>query len=589
MRILTTMIFMLLVSLLAVPLMAFAAEQPIHLFLNGKALAAEVAPKIVQGNTVVPVRVIAESLGSKVQWEEKSRKVTVAKDDINIQLFINKQEVTVNNKRFQLETAPAIMDGSTMLPLRFVSEQFGVKVTWDEPTRSVFLFQETDMSDDEADLAAELEGEAVDGKAAASDKEGRPVDGKPAADKDQGKAGDKSGDKEPAKTSDKTADKDAGNTTNKTTDKDAGKTADKPGAAGAAPLPGDAAGKDKPCDKNAVSGQQPPAGQPGQGQQGQLGQPVQSGQAVQPGQTNPNSPANCKAAEAATTVQSIVLDGDQLIVKASGAKAVPNVSYTDEPKRIVIEIPDAQLDPALKLGANGEGVSKDKSQTVSQIRYLLFSKESTNVRIIIDLSKKIDLKPSNASSPTQLVWSLIAPKDRYRVVIDPGHGGKDTGAISITKRLEKDFVLALSTKVHKLLEKEPKIEALLTRKDDTFVELSDRADYANDRQADLFVAIHGNSAGKETVRGVETYYYTEQSASFAALMHKQLLKSTGFPDRKVKQSGFYVVKNTTMPSLLLEVGFLSNQTDESTMFQDAFQNQVAASIVAAIKQQLNID
>ncbi|NOU97507.1 AMIN domain-containing protein [Paenibacillus sp. LMG 31456] len=522
MRVLTTFISLLFLSLLLIPMLAFAAEQPISLFLNGKQLSANVAPKIVAGNTIVPVRIIAESLGSKVSWEEKSGKVTVDKDEVNIQLFINKQDVIVNKKRYQLETAPSIMDGSTMLPLRFVSEQLGVKVIWDELTHSVFLF-DSEQNDE--------------GQVGTGNQTKVPV--KP-ADNSNGKGTDKSTDTDKS--------------TAKVTETVPGKTdssAQLPTKEGAA----------KPSEKPITE--------------------------AQPGKQNPS--AADKNLELFTTLSSIAVDGDQFIVKTSGAKATPNMTYTADTNRIIIDFPNSKLDPALKLGTNGEGIIKGNNQSVSQIRYLLFSKDSSIVRIIIDLSKKAAFKPVTTSTSNQFIWALIPAKDRYRVVIDPGHGGKDSGTISAIKRLEKDFVLAMGTKILALLEKEPKIEAFITRKDDTFIELADRAAFANDRDADLFVSVHGNSAGKETVRGVETYYYTEQSLEFANVMHKQMLKSTGFTDRKVKQSGFYVVKNTNMPSLLLEVGFLSNQAEENTMFQDAFQNQVAASIVTAIKQQLNID
>ncbi|WP_258216071.1 N-acetylmuramoyl-L-alanine amidase family protein [Paenibacillus radicis (ex Xue et al. 2023)] len=543
MRFLTMFISLLLLSMLMVPMLAFAAEKPINLFLNGKQLSANVAPKIVEGNTVVPVRIIAESLGSKVDWEEKSGKVTVDKDKVNIQLFINKQEVIVNKKKYQLEVAPAIMEGSTMLPLRFVSEQLGVKVIWDDLTRSVFLFD----SEQDANSSAVSPAQPNEGQAGAADK--TKVPSKP-ADNSNGKGTDKTTDKSTDKASDKITDKPIDKTTDKPIDKSDGAT-------------------ELPVKEAAVK--------PGE-------KPVTE---AQPGKQNPA--ASDKNSELTTTLSSISMDGDQFIVKTSGTKVTPNLISSNEGNRITIDFPNSKLDPALKLGANGEGIIKQNNQAVSQIRYLLFSKDSSIVRIIIDLSKKSAFKPATASTAAQFVWAIIPAKDRYRVVIDPGHGGKDTGAISVTKRLEKDFVLALGTKIHALLEKEPKIEAFITRKDDTFVELADRAAFANDRDADLFISVHGNSAGKETVRGVETYYYTDQSLDFANLMHKHMLKSTGFTDRKVKQSGFYVVKNTNMPSLLLEVGFLSNQTEENAMFQDAFQNQVAASIVTAIKQQLNID
>lgn len=541
MRVVTTLISFLLVSLLAFPMMAFAAVPQIQLFLNGKQLAAEVAPRIIKDNTVVPVRIIAESTGAKVQWDGKNRKVTVDKSGMNIQLFIDKQDAMVNNKSFKLETAPTIVEGNTMLPLRFVSEQLGVKVTWDELTRSVFLFQP------EADVKEVVSSPIEDGES---------TDAEP--DSTKGNSG---AVKQPATSSD-----------NKTNAKPGEKTPDT-----------DAANTDKQTDKTDKDKSPNPAGNKETGSAG-----------TSPGKTegqqpSPSTKPGDKGKEPVTTIRSISLEGDQFIIKTSGAESKPNMSKLSEPNQIVIDIPYAQLDPSIKLNEKGEGTIKGNQNNISQIRYLLFSKESSIVRIIIDLSKKVDFKQSSAKTPNQLVWSLSPAKEQYKVVIDPGHGGKDTGAVSVTKRYEKDFVLALSTKVYKLLEKEARIEPVMTRKDDTFVELADRASFANEMKADLFVAIHGNSAGKESVEGVETYYYTEQSLPFAKIMHEQLLKSTQFPDRKVKQNNFYVVKNTTMPSLLLEIGFLTNRAEDEAMFQDAFQDRVAASIVAAIKQQLNID
>jgi N-acetylmuramoyl-L-alanine amidase len=507
MRVLTALVSMLLVALLLSPMMAFAAVQPlpIQLFLNGKQLTAEVAPRIIKDNTVVPIRIIAESLGSKVHWEEKSRKVTVEKADVIIQLFIDKQDVLVNSKSFKLETAPSIVDGNTMLPLRFVSEQLGVKVTWDDLTRSVFMFKQ------DSDTNASPEPAKADEPPKSVDKPLEPVKDKPQA---------------------------AEVITTKPVET-------------------------KPGDKTVTLPNMPG--------------------------TISNQEIDQKQAGGPVLIRSLSVEGDQFVVKTNGIKVTPNVSATSNPNQVVIEIANGQLDPILKLNANGEGTVIANSVSISKIRYLLFSKQSSNVRIIIDLTNKVDFKVSPANAANQLAWTIVPAKDRYKVVIDPGHGGKDTGAISVINRREKDFTLALGLKVNNLLAKEPKIEAHITRKDDTFVELPGRVDIANVMKADLFVSVHGNSAGKEDIQGVETYYYSEQSLPFAKLMHQQMLKSTGFPDRKVKQNDFHVIKNTTMPSLLLEVGFLSNKEEESAMFQDSFQNQVASSIVAAIKQQLKID
>ncbi|WP_240413832.1 N-acetylmuramoyl-L-alanine amidase [Paenibacillus periandrae] len=552
MRIITALFSMLLLSLLLVPQMSFAAEsQPLQLFLDGKQLTTEVPPLINKDNKVmVPVRIIAESLGSKVQWEEKIRKVTVNKSNISIQMFIDKKEVYVNNKAVQLDTAPSIVNGNAMLPVRFISEQMGIKVTWDDLTRSVFLFNQES-----------------DNKGAPAPK---PTDNisKDKPDKPSIKPDDKTIDKPSSKPDDKLPDKSLDKPDGKTTEKPDGKTidkpSDKPGTDGSKVVD---SSKDKPTE--------------------QLPEPNPSNVGTKP---STGVDAGGKKPDAVTVIQSISMEGDQFIVKTSGGKAIPDVTSTANPNRVQIDIPNGQLAAGLKLNSNGEGTITEKNAAVSQIRYLLFSKESSIVRIIIDLNKKIDFKTSASSSSTQLVWSLAPAKERYTVVIDPGHGGKDGGTVAYSGRHEKEFVLGVGTKVYNLLSKEPKIEVILTRKNDTFVELPGRVSIANDAKADLFVSIHGNSIlGKEEVNGLETYYYTEQSLPFAIQMHQKLLKASGFEDRKVKQEDFHVIKNTTMPSLLLELGFLSNKAQEITMFQESFQNQVAAAIVAGIKQQLRLD
>ncbi len=142
--------------------------------------------------------------------------------------------------------------------------------------------------------------------------------------------------------------------------------------------------------------------------------------------------------------------------------------------------------------------------------------------------------------------------------------------------------------MYNLLQQEAQIQPFLTRNDDTFVPLDGRAKFANDRNADVYVSIHANSWLASST-GTETYYYKSDSAQFAQIMHKHLTAATGLPDRGVRQEPFRVVKKiTNMPAILLEVGYLSNARDTAALFDDAFQNRVAAAIVAGIKEQLNI-
>lgn len=177
-------------------------------------------------------------------------------------------------------------------------------------------------------------------------------------------------------------------------------------------------------------------------------------------------------------------------------------------------------------------------------------------------------------------------KTALKVVIDPGHGGKDVGAISTSGKYEKNFTLSLSKKVVKRLEQEPGIQVFMTRKNDRFIsqESRYRPEYANKLNADIFISIHGNTFSNPDVSGTETFYYHENSRYFAKIIQKHLVEATKFRDRGIMKKDLFVVKDTDMPSALIEVGYLTNPQDESKMWTDDFQNHVAASIVDGIKE-----
>ncbi|WP_159883101.1 N-acetylmuramoyl-L-alanine amidase family protein [Paenibacillus puerhi] len=559
MRFITAWFTCLLLSLLLIPV-AFAETSSIQLFMNGKQLVPEVAPQIVNGNTIVPVRIIAEAVGSKVSWEPKQRKVTVEQGSTRIQLFIDKTSATVNEKPFTLEAAPVIMDGNTMLPLRFVVEQLNTKVEWDGLTRSVFMYQNKDKEEAAAEgvAAGDKEPAKEQDGTGLTDRDGGKTDGKELA-VDNGKPEAAAGEQKNDKPSTKP-------------DKAAGQTG-KPSES----LQASSSSKDKDKDQANVL----PVGG-GAGANGNA--PAKAGESVE---STPKLPPLNNSLYAVTLLK------DEILIQTSRTEPLePKVFRLSNPDRIVIDIPGIELDTPLteKIGALTEGSLGLSSDKIANIRYSLFSKEDSIVRIVIDLAQKAQFMLVPGEKPGQFSLRIAPPRSQYLVYIDPGHGAKDSGAVSkLTGRYEKTFVLALGKKVAALLEKEKKIQVVMTRSDDTFLELPERVALANNADADLFVSIHANSADKESIRGTETYYYTEQSADFANTMHAALLKGTGFIDRKVKKSAFHVIRNTTMPSVLLEIGFMSNRAEESLLFQEAFQDQVAASIVAGIKTQLNLE
>ena len=199
------------------------------------------------------------------------------------------------------------------------------------------------------------------------------------------------------------------------------------------------------------------------------------------------------------------------------------------------------------------------------------------------------------------------------VVIDAGHGGKDPGAVAKTKLQEKDVVLDVSLQLGKLISASfPKVKVVYTRSTDVFIGLSKRAKIANDAGADLFISIHANAAGNISAKGFESFVlglhkseaalevakwenssilmeedheqkyesfdpndpdayialslrqnaFLDQSLKLAHLFQKNCVGDLKRPDRGVKQAGFLVLYKTTMPSVLVELGFLSNVEEE---------------------------
>lgn len=173
---------------------------------------------------------------------------------------------------------------------------------------------------------------------------------------------------------------------------------------------------------------------------------------------------------------------------------------------------------------------------------------------------------------------------RYKIVIDAGHGGKDPGADGASGNRERAYTLALSEKVFDLLQQESMFEAHMTRTDDTFVDLEDRIKMANDLDAEAFVSIHGNTYTDPDVSGTETYYYADDSISFAREVHEHLVEATRFKDRGVRKEGWKVLTQSNNLAILLEVGFLTNRSDETNMLNDRHQDRTAKAIVKGIKE-----
>jgi N-acetylmuramoyl-L-alanine amidase len=260
--------------------------------------------------------------------------------------------------------------------------------------------------------------------------------------------------------------------------------------------------------------------------------------------------------------------------------------------------------------------------------YALFSLTNPP-RLVVDVIPA-GLQPSAPSLdaaeppvvPTAPPQPLPPPAKGFTtIVIDPGHGGRDPGAHGLRGTEEKDITLKVGLKLRELLKRDPGVRVLMTRERDVFVELEDRARFANGKEADLFVSIHVNSHPQRSVRGIEIYHFGEakdqRALELAARENGTPLGSTGvgweylvadllttkkieaslelawttkeamiahlngqyaLVDHGVKTAPFYVLRFTSMPSILAEIAYISNAAEEDLLRTSVFTTRVAESL-----------
>jgi N-acetylmuramoyl-L-alanine amidase len=247
------------------------------------------------------------------------------------------------------------------------------------------------------------------------------------------------------------------------------------------------------------------------------------------------------------------------------------------------------------------------------------------------------VQPASAPQPTRDGQSTLTRALGLkigRIVIDPGHGGHDTGTIGPTGLMEKDLCLDVALRLGKIIQQRlPGADVVYTRADDTFIPLEERTNIANQAKADLFISIHANSSRDHAARGIETYYLNmkgsaeamevaarenataeqgvhdlqdlvkkiaqtekiEESKEFAEDIQDSLAKrvqksSKTVKDRGVRKAPFVVLIGADMPSILTEISFLSNPADEKLLKQPEQRQKVAEGLyqgVASYLQSMN--
>lgn len=314
--------------------------------------------------------------------------------------------------------------------------------------------------------------------------------------------------------------------------------------------------------------------------------------------------------------------------------AVSPVGPAVPTKRIVeADDDDADVGAVIKLETPAPSASKKKT-TIKKVEatepVTIAPPSQTIVSPDRQKSRQLNVREAQptASGDRSLIRALGLKIGK--IVIDPGHGGHDTGTIGPDSLEEKDLVLDVSRRLGKLLESRLGAEVVYTRKDDTFIPLETRTAIANQEQADLFVSIHANSSHDPDARGVETYYLNfssspdalevaarenavsetsihelqdlvkqialkekiEESREFAADVQQELhsglaAKNPGLRDRGVKKAPFIVLIGANMPSILAEISFVSNPGDERRLETQAYRQKIAESLYRGISKYVN--
>jgi N-acetylmuramoyl-L-alanine amidase len=314
---------------------------------------------------------------------------------------------------------------------------------------------------------------------------------------------------------------------------------------------------------------------------------------------------------------------------------------TGKPPRLYVDIESSQISPQLNQPIpiqDGLLVMARAAQHSKNVVRVVLDMESLSSyrafplkdpsRIIIDVHgngrksaqpKEADRPAKRPSLPQQLGLGV------RRVVIDPGHGGKDPGAIGPGGLREKEVVLKIAKKLEKKLNGELGLETILTRRDDRFIPLDERTAIANTQKADLFVSIHANAARRRSARGVETYVLNfatdeeaielaarENAVSTKKLSDLQYIlfdlmrtakigesrtlashtqqsmygrlrsKYSGVRNLGVKEAPFYVLIGANMPCILVEVSFISNRQEEKRLRDDRYLDELANGIKEGI-------
>ncbi len=473
------------------------SAQDIGLYMFGNEIECDVPPVIENGRTLVPVRAIAEDgLGAEVEWNGESRIVTVRGEDVVIVLPIDHPQVFVNGEPMTLDAPAKIIDGRTMVPVRFVSEALKYSVEWEPESLRVII--------DEAESEANTEENTEETE------------------------------------------------TNETE-------------------------VSEPENPNKIT-------------------------LIDVEPTAFDTLVNFEMSVNVEPDVVILTDPYRIVVDFEGFTYTGGLSRFDIENANVKQVRWAEHEEFYRvvIECNGEQKYRYVKTGENTFSIVVYSPD-----LIIPEETEDIIAPSDPDSDFVYV-EPVSPE--MIVIIDPGHGGKDPGALGrdeygnilynawgVEEVREKDINLSVARRVYEYLTNGG-INVVMTHSDDSFVELKRIAEIANEYNAALFVSIHSNSVENiPTANGTEVLYYDTDyktaygisSSSLATNILKEMNKVSGMTNRGIKERpGLAVMKWTNMPAALVELGFVTNAGDRAKLVDSVWQDKVAAAIAKGIETSL---
>ena len=331
----------------------------------------------------------------------------------------------------------------------------------------------------------------------------------------------------------------------------------------------------------------------------------------------PKPPASAEARESAPEVRKVESQKPPPTVVAGAGKSVPPI----EAKTSKEGSKEESAEPAEEAAKITAKTEKKETASVKPPAMSPGRGKKGEPEVSGPVSEAKPAKPSAPTEAGSRTLTRALGLKIARIVIDPGHGGHDTGTIGPTGLNEKDVVLDVGLRLKKLLESKTGAEVIMTRSDDTFIPLEERTAIANEKGADLFISIHANASWNKQARGIETYYLNftsnpealevaarensttqesvhqlqdlikkialtekiQESQDFAAQVQREvytrLRKLTGEQkDRGTKKAPFVVLIGANMPSVLVEISFLTNPRDEHLLKKSDHREEIAKAL-----------